>query len=688
MRRTHRATAATSDGMDYEDFDIGFETGARGDCSVHVTSSPAGQACGTLSVAGFAAELEAYRAELDRERLRSTSDAAEGGPTRELEDDPPAGSAGSPRSKGSAQKLGRALFASLFTGEVLDLYLKSLHYLGDEIERALRIRLSFDSYRPGQLALCALPWELLRDGATEAPLALDRRLAVVRHLMLRRPIRRPLLEPPIRTLVLASNPPGTKRLDLDKEFRQIEAAWQGRGRVHLLREPTLTTVREALLSTSFHQVHFAGHGTFERILGEGTVLFHHADGHLDRVTSHELVTLLRDHSTLRLVVVNSCSSGAVGSEATADAFAGIATGLMLAEVPCVVAQRHPIPDPAAVAFGGALHRHLAAGEPIEAAVVEARHALAAQSRSSSVWATPVLFSQLDLGEGPPWPRERTRVRRALETLRHERFVAVSGELDPAGEIPPASSAPHRELPADRRDRAERLLSLAAERGEDAWIGLQESILAVRSPFSPFDGSLRGWVRRPSRSWQVTGGRLVGLGLVGTPFRDAPDDLREAALLTWEELRFRDGKICARIWLPLLRQEAGAGLLLRHWEGRGLVLGLLRSSRSEAPRAEIWLREGLGWRRLAADELREPDGDQGSHDLDLCVRAGRVELRTPGAPPLAATFAADLPAGHAGVVRFGATAVEVRDLLLTVWRQPSTAPSPQPGERFTPTTKQE
>ena len=65
-------------------------------------------------------------------------------------------------------------------------------------------------------------------------------------------------------------------------------------------------------------------------------------------------------------------------------------------MPAVVAMRHKITDPAAIAFSGTLYRRLAAGDPIDAAVTEGRIALNGSSGSSE-WATPMLFMRLPDG---------------------------------------------------------------------------------------------------------------------------------------------------------------------------------------------------------------------------------------------------------------------------------------------------
>ena len=652
--------------MDYEEFDIRFETDAQGDGAVRVTSSPAGTGWGPFAVSSLAGEIEAYRQWRPGRGGETSWTGCEPGPARESGTRQGAGG----RTQEAPQALGRALFAAVFSGQVLDLYRRSVHYLADERARGLRLRLTFDPSSPGQLTLCSLPWELLCSGPSGHLLALDRRVALVRQLDRHDPIRRPVFEPPVRVLLVASNPLSTRYLGLGKELDEIRAAWRGHGEVSIVTEATVGKVRAKLQSGPFHYLHFVGHGDAPRPEAEGAVVLDHPEGGVDRVTSHELITLVRDHASLRLVVVNACFTGAVGSGAAAKPISAITAALILADVPSVVGHQRPIGDAAAIAFGAALHTHLAAGDPIEVAVTEARHALYGRDRGSAEWAVPTLYCQLELGEEPPWPRERSRVRRLLETLGSDDFGGLLHDLGRPSGHGPAVEVVRRELPAERRQRAEQLMGVAAARGEEGWIALQESMLAVRSPFSPFDGSLEGWVARPRPGWSTTRGRLMGLGSGGAPFRNPPDELQDAALLTWEQIRFRDGELRVRLHLPLLPRRAGAGLLLRFLEGRGSIVGVLRSAPGDAACAELWQVGGLGWHRLAAKELDDPAGDGGWHDLALRLRGRDAELRVADRLHLATTVATDEPAGYPGLVRFGGTAVEARGLLLTVWARAS------------------
>ncbi len=674
--------------MDYKDFVIRFQSASSGEYSAQV-SSPAGETCDAFRPPECPGGLEAIRTELRRQ----AGAAAASGSSRELDD----GEQRVARADAAARELGHRLFTALFTDPILELYLRSLEYLADEDDRALRIKLSFDPSSPTLLRLCGLPWELLYRRETREFLAKGRRTPVVRHLELPRRLPRPAFEPPLRILVVGSNPLGTPALDLQRELKEIGAAWRGQSGVEVVSLPRATPqdLREVL---PCHILHFMGHGSFEEATGRGALLLETPEGEPDRLLGDEFVNLLRDHPSLQLVVLNACLTGKL--EVTAedtDPFAGVATALMMAEVPAVVAMQLPISDSAAIGFSRTFYQRMAAGDPVDAAMVEGRQTLFAEHRRSLEWMVPVLFTQLSaelpgfLTE-PLWLREWSRVREALEKLSRERFEKIRRRFDlrdevqsgpderrgvpPEGDkwgVPPEGDKwgvpPEGDkwgVATDTRSRAEKLLSLAIERGETCWIELQESILGIRSPFNPFEGSLRWWKRRPEQGWQLVDGELMGLGQSAMVFPEAPEEIRKCSLLTWEGLRFRDGSLQVRLRLPTLGDGAAAGLTLRHREERGLVLGLLRSTPEGGARAEIWQREGLGLKPIASQELPQIAGDDGWHELSLKVVGRQVELRADDLPPLPRRLSADLPAGHLGLVRFGGTSVRVRDLRLTVW----------------------
>ncbi|MEM8932075.1 MAG: CHAT domain-containing protein, partial [Acidobacteriota bacterium] len=75
-------------------------------------------------------------------------------------------------------------------------------------------------------------------------------------------------------------------------------------------------------------------------------------------------------------------------------FAGVATALVRGGVAGVLAMQDPIPDRLAIALGRVLYHRLADGDPVEAALAEARLELHADGPSHpEAWATPVLYQR-------------------------------------------------------------------------------------------------------------------------------------------------------------------------------------------------------------------------------------------------------------------------------------------------------
>jgi hypothetical protein len=72
----------------------------------------------------------------------------------------------------------------------------------------------------------------------------------------------------------------------------------------------------------------------------------------------------------------------------------MASALLLAGVPSVLAMQFSVSDQAAIAFSAELYAQLAERVPLEAALAEARLALLRLDETSSEWATPVLFTRV------------------------------------------------------------------------------------------------------------------------------------------------------------------------------------------------------------------------------------------------------------------------------------------------------
>jgi hypothetical protein len=351
------------------DLDLLFARTERG-FQVKVLRSPAGEGQSAAFTAPFTdLELENFGLKVGRSRAR----------TRRIEAAPVS----------AAKEFGGRLFDAVFADEVRECLRRSLDQAKDQ-QATLRIRLRLTDCPE----LANLPWELLYDASDDSFVALSVGTPVVRYLQLPEPPRAVRVSLPLQVLVIRSEPIDYPPLDLDDEWAQISASVQeltdsGLVAFTVLSAPTLSELRRALLRGEFHVMHYMGHGGFDLDTG-GVLLFTDRDGRGVAVTAADLGVILRDHSSMRLAVLNACEGA---RSDPADPFAGVAETLVRRGVPAVVAMQYEFSDIAAIEFAPALYGALAAGLPVDGAVTEARKAVYAVSPLE--WATPVLHMRAE-----------------------------------------------------------------------------------------------------------------------------------------------------------------------------------------------------------------------------------------------------------------------------------------------------
>jgi hypothetical protein len=282
---------------------------------------------------------------------------------------------------------GGQLFEAVFRYDLATNLSSSLN-LAKAADAGLRIRL--------RLADCPeladLPWEYLYDKRNNRFLCLSDRTPLVRYLDLPEPVRALAVTPPLRVLVVIASPAEYPALDGEHEWRNVtealsELARAGRVEVERLAQPTLRMLQRQLRRGRYHVFHFIGHGGFDSQTQDGVLAFENSYGRLRLVSGEDLGTLLYDHRSLRLAVLNACE-GARGDRA--DPFAGTAQSLVQQGIPAVIAMQFEITDTAAIVFAQALYEAVADGYPLDAATAEARKAIHAHGNGVE-WGTPVLY---------------------------------------------------------------------------------------------------------------------------------------------------------------------------------------------------------------------------------------------------------------------------------------------------------
>lgn len=291
------------------------------------------------------------------------------------------------------KSFGGRLFRALFDEQLQPTLVRSL----DEARRrqaGLRLRLRLSDAPE----LADFPWEYLYDTGANRFLNLSVETPLVRYLELPEPGRPLTVQPPLKILVMISAPTDVAQLDVDVEWNRITSAvadLEARGLVSVerLETATMAALQRTLRRGEYHILHYVGHGGYDEQSQDGVLLLEGMDGRRRPVSGQDLGTLLHDHRSLRLVVLNSCE-GARSSPT--DPFAGAAQSLVQQGIPAVIAMQFEITDEAAITLSHEFYSALADGYAVDTALGEARKAIFAGGNEVE-WGTPVLYMRSTSG---------------------------------------------------------------------------------------------------------------------------------------------------------------------------------------------------------------------------------------------------------------------------------------------------
>ncbi len=298
-----------------------------------------------------------------------------------------------------ARELGQKLRQFLFPPEAWTLFVRSLEIAKGKGKKGLRILLNYDLE---STTLNRIPWEYCTDDRSF--LALNKKTPLVRYLPTDRTPSPITVPGTVRVLVVLANPNDTNKLNLDQEKERIEKALaklvkNGRVKIQLLANATRRELRRAFRKFDPHILHFSGHGVLNKD-GEGALLLVGDDGNSAEVDADDLMVLLRS-SSVKLVVLSACETAAINEEAKVrgenPAILGVAPRLVWDGVPAVIGMQFAVPEATAVQFMQDMYEFLADGEPLDAAVTEARIGAYFDDDENIYWAIPVLFMRAPNG---------------------------------------------------------------------------------------------------------------------------------------------------------------------------------------------------------------------------------------------------------------------------------------------------
>ncbi len=442
----------------YDEFDLVFQSSGE-HYTVQLLNSPLGQADGEFRLPFTQGELRDFYNRIGQ-RNRSTRRV----------DSP---------DLDAAKKFGGSLFRATFQGELLG-RLRASADRSRASGRGLRVRLRLK----GTPLLAEMPWEFLYDSEQDHFLAMSSRTPVVRYLELAQNIAPLKVRLPLKILVVIAGPGNLPRLDAEGEWERLQTslgALVGDGVVVLERLPvaTLDALRRRARGAPFHVLHFIGHGSFDSVLGDGALHFEDAKGMSDPVSGHLLGSLLRDHDSLRLAVLNACEGARQSAE---DPFSGVAQSLCQQQMPAVIAMQFEISDDAAKRFSEEFYAAIADCSPVDAAVADSRKALFG-GRFGQEWPTPVLYMRspdgmlFDIQRKPKVPgkpaeakplRDAEEEQRGAEARRRvdaERAAVEAKASAEAAEVERLAEEGRRAADARRKAEVERDIAEAQRRAE-------------------------------------------------------------------------------------------------------------------------------------------------------------------------------------------------------------------------------
>lgn len=344
-----------------------------------------------------------------------------------------------------ARAFGERLFDAVFRDQIGTCLRSSLDSARNQsLGLRLRLRLS------GEPELANLPWEYLYDRGEGRFLALSDRTPIVRYVELPRRVQRLRVEGALNILVMISSPRGFPQLNVERERSLINHALAplvaaGRVSVEQMPDSSMAALQRHLRRGDYHIFHFIGHGGFDERAASGTLVLESAGHEASLVSSEHLSTVLGDHQTLRLVLLNARET--VHADEL-HPFSGVALRLVQQGVPAVVAMQFEITDEAAIAFSEVFYEAVADSYPIDTAVAQGRKGIL-NATNGAEWGTPVVYMRSQ--DGRLFEVARRVPETLLEPEASQPFVedrTADGPLGPQPAATPETRAPEVTVEAD------------------------------------------------------------------------------------------------------------------------------------------------------------------------------------------------------------------------------------------------
>jgi len=252
-----------------------------------------------------------------------------------------------------------------FLSQITQLVLTRRLFLREQTARSLRIK---DGEKPKVLLVSASPIDP-KDPEKYTQVQIDTILEILKEEANKDKIK--LVEP-----ILIASGSGNGQIEIN-------------GRTVQMRPATWKSFQNVVAHQTPHIIHFIGHGHFGRAkdqsgkeigkeMGGLIFLAGDDDNSADWINEERIATQLSRKADLRLVFLQACESGMVGSIANPGpyrAISGVAGKLAAVNIPAVVAMQAKISNKESNRFAKEFYKMLLSSRTIEAAVLEGREML-------------------------------------------------------------------------------------------------------------------------------------------------------------------------------------------------------------------------------------------------------------------------------------------------------------------------
>ncbi|MBW4465465.1 MAG: CHAT domain-containing protein [Pegethrix bostrychoides GSE-TBD4-15B] len=194
---------------------------------------------------------------------------------------------------------------------------------------------------------------------------------------------------PLKVVLMVSRPTSEVGWFNSEQVESDLQAFAKQKQIDLIRASS-KNLRDTLRDHKPQVFHFMGHGRLQDGAGQLAFMIESGPnfGRPDWKTAEEVVGLFPNDALPQVVILQACE-GAKQSES--DAFASLASKLLLQGIPIVVAMQYEIPAGIANQFVCRLYEEIVVRRnPVDAAVQEARNAIA-QGHQKPDFATPVVY---------------------------------------------------------------------------------------------------------------------------------------------------------------------------------------------------------------------------------------------------------------------------------------------------------